>query len=79
MKFFAFLNACYPKTHLTKALNSLGSFRPYGELLENQEEGGSRELFLPENDFQTSFTKNFLKKNPFFGCLGTKRRYKIQA
>ena len=49
-----------PKTHLIKALNSLDSFRIYGKLLENQEEG-SRELFLPENDFQTTSTKNFLK------------------
>ena len=73
------MNVYYPKTHLIKALNSLDSFRPYGKLLENQEEGGSRELFLPENDFQTSSTKNFLKKHPFFGGLGTKQRHEIQA
>ena len=41
----------YPKTHPIKSLNSLDSPRPYERLLENQKPGGSRELFLPENDF----------------------------
>ena len=61
-EFFAFLNVYYPKTHLIKALNSLDSSRPYGRLLENQKTGGSRELFLPENDFQTSSTNIFPKQ-----------------
>ena len=74
------MNAFYPKTRLIKALNSLDSYRPYGKLLEHQEEeGDSGELFLPENDFQTSSAKFFLKKHPFFGGLGTKRRLEIQA
>ena len=30
----------------------LDSSRPYGGLLENKKPGGSRKLFLPENDFQ---------------------------
>ena len=58
-----------------KALSSLDS---YGKLLKNQEKGGSRELFLPENIFQTSSTKIFLKRHSFFGGLGTKRRHEIQ-
>ena len=36
---FAFLDACYPKTHVTKSLNSLDSSRPYGRLLENKKAG----------------------------------------
>ena len=68
-----------PKIHLIKTPNSRYSFRPYGKLLENQEEGGSRELFLPKNDFQTSSIKNVLKKHQFFGCLGTNQRHEIQA
>ena len=62
-KFSAFLNSYYPKTHPIKALNSLDSSRPYGRLLKNQKTEGSRELFLPENNFQTSYTKHFPKKN----------------
>ena len=50
-----------PKTHLLKSLDSLDSSRPYGRLLGNHKKGGSRELCLPENDFQTSSTKNFPK------------------
>ena len=61
--FFAlFLNAYYLKTDLIKSLNFLHSFRPYGRLLQNKKTGGSRELFLPENDFQTS-SKKFFPKN----------------
>ena len=41
--FLIFLNVYNSKTHLIKALNSLDSFRPYGKLLANREEGGSRE------------------------------------
>ena len=53
-KFFAFLNMYLSKTQLIKIHNSLDSSKPYGRLLENQKTGGSRELLLPENDFQTS-------------------------
>ena len=60
--FFAFSNASYPKTHLIQSLNSLESSRPYERLLENQKTGGSKELFLPKNDFQNSSTKIFSKK-----------------
>ena len=35
-KYFAFLNACYPKTHLIKSLNSLDSSRPYGRLRKSK-------------------------------------------
>ena len=41
-KFLAFLNVCYHKTHLIKALYSLGSSRSYGRLLENPKTGGFR-------------------------------------
>ena len=70
-KFCNFLNAYYPKTHSIKSLNSLDSSRRYGRLLENQNTGDSRELFPPENDFQTNSTKKFSKKNPDFGDLKT--------
>ena len=74
-KYFAFLNAYYPKTHLIKSRNSLDSSRSYGGLSENQKTGSSKELFLPENDFQTSSTKFFSKKHPDFGGLETKQRH----
>ena len=50
-----------PKVQLTKIHNSLDSSRPHRRLVENQKRGSSRELFLPENDFQTSSTINFPK------------------
>ena len=50
------------QSQLIKIHNVLDSSRPYGRLLENKKSGGSRELFLPENDFQTSSTVNFPKK-----------------
>ena len=57
--FFVFLNAYYPNTHLIQFFNFVDSSKPYGRLLENQKTGGSKELFLPGNDFQNSFTKIF--------------------
>ena len=39
----------------------IDSFRSYKRPLENQKTEGSRELFLPENDFQTSSIVNFPK------------------
>ena len=70
-KFATFLNAYYLQKHLVESLNSLHSSRPYGRLLENQKRGGSREPFLPENYFQTSSTKFFLKRHSDFGGLET--------
>ena len=35
------------------------------QLLGNQKTGGSRKLFLPENDFQTSSTLRFPKISSF--------------
>ena len=58
---FAFLDAYYPKTHLIKSLNFLDSSRPYERLIENEKTGGSRELFLLENEIQTSSEKMFQK------------------
>ena len=63
-KFFAFLNAYYPKTHLIKVLNSLDSARLNGGLSQYPKTGGFRELFLPENDFKTCSSKHFSKKHP---------------
>ena len=37
------------------------------------------ELFLPENDFQTSFAVNFPKNHPDFGGLETNQRLEIQT
>ena len=78
LKFSAFLNAYLPKTQLIKIHNFFDSFRPYGRLLENQKTRGSRELFLPENVFQTSSAVNFPKKHPDFEGLETNGRHKIQ-
>ena len=78
-KVFAFLNVSYPKIHLIQSLNSLDSSRPYGRLLENQKTRGSKKLFLPKNDFQSSFTKNFPKKHSDIGGLKTNRRHEIQT
>ena len=68
-----------PKTYLIKALNSFGSSRPYKRLLQIQKRGGSRELFLPENDFQPSSTVKFSKNYRDFGGLETNRRHEIQT
>ena len=59
--FLNFRMSITPKTHLIKALNSIDSSRPYKRLLQIQKTGGSMELILPGNDFQTSSTVNFSK------------------
>ena len=65
---------------LLMSTNSLDSSRSYERLLENQKTGGSRELFLPENDFQTSSAVNFpKKKHPDFGGLENNQRNEIQT
>ena len=70
---FEFLNVYYSEIHLIKALNSLDSSKPHNWLLKIQKIGGSRKLFMPENDFQTCFKVNFSKKYPDFGGLKTNR------
>ena len=50
------------QSQLIKIHNVLDSSRPYRRLLGNKKSGGSRELFLPENDFQTSTAVYFPKK-----------------
>ena len=67
------------KTQLIKALHSLDSSRPYERLLENPKTVGSRESFLPEKNFKTWNTVNFLIKHPDFGCLKINLRYEIQT
>ena len=79
LKFFAFLNIYQPKTQLIKIHDSIDSSRQYGRLSENPKTGGSRELFLSENDFQTSAAVNFLKKHQNFSGLETNQRYEIQT
>ena len=76
--FLAFSNVCYPKTHLIKALDSLDSSRPYKRPLKNQNAGGSKKYFLPENDFQTSSTVNFPKKSRVWS-LDTNRKHETQT
>ena len=49
------------KPQLIKIHNSLVSTRLYGRLLENPKTWGSRELFLPENDFKTCSRVNSRK------------------
>ena len=78
-KFLAFLNVYYPKTHLIKSLYSLDSSRSYGRLLENPKTGDSRNLFLPESDFKTSFAVNFQKKHPDFEGLDMNQRHETQT
>ena len=46
---------------------------------KSKKTGGSREVFLPENDFQTSFTVNFPKKHPDFEGLETNQRHENQT
>ena len=48
-KFVAFLNVCYPRTHLFKALNSLYSSRPNGRLSQNPKRGDFREFDMVKN------------------------------
>ena len=64
--FLAFLKVYYPKTHQIKSFNSLDSSRPYRMLLENHTLRASRELFPPENHFQTCTTKIFSEKTSRF-------------
>ena len=64
--FFAFLNACKPKTQQIKALNFIDSSRSYGRLSQNPKTGGFRELLLAENGFKTCSTVNFAKKTSRF-------------
>ena len=45
--------------------------------LENQKTS-SRELFLPENDFQNSSIVNFPKQHPEFEGLEINQRHEIQ-
>ena len=58
-----------------KIVSFLDSSRPY----ENQKTRGSRQLFLPENDFQTSPIKFFQKKHSDFGGLETTIRHETQT
>ena len=46
-------------------------------LLENPKTGGSRELFLPKNNFKTCSTSNFPKRHEYFGGLETSQRHEI--
>ena len=62
-----------------KAVNSLDSSRTYGWVLENPAARGSRELFLPANDFKTCYAAGFPKKLPDFGGLETKQRHELQT
>ena len=78
-KFLAFLNLCYPKAHLIKALYSLDSSRSYGRLLENPKRGSFRDFFLPESDFRTSSAVNFPKKDPDFGEVEANLRHETQT
>ena len=83
-KFRHFWNVYYPKTHLIKALNSLDSSRPNGRLSQNPETRGSRELFLPENDFKTCSAVNFPKNIQILEAPGqrhekTNWRHEIQT
>ena len=61
-----------------KIHNSLDSSRPYGRLLKIRKTGGSRELFLHENHYQTSSAINFPKNQSDFGGLETNQRHGIQ-
>ena len=79
MKFLTFLNVCQPKTQLIKIHNSLDSSRSHGRMLEIKKTGGSRELLLPGNDFQTSSTANYPKKHADLGSLETNQRHETQA
>ena len=79
LKFFAFLNVYYPKTHLIKALSSLDSSRTNGRISKNPKTVEFRELFLPENSFKTCSTVNFPKEHLDFGGLETNRRHEIQT
>ena len=76
--FVAFLNASYPKTHLIQSLNSSDSSKSYGGMLENQKTGSSKELFLPNNDFQNSSLKMFPKKHADIGGLETNKDMKFR-
>ena len=67
-----------PKTHPIKALYSLDSSRSYGRLLENLKTRASRDLFLPESDFNLLYIK-FSKNHPDFGGLETNQRHETQT
>ena len=56
-----------------------GLVRPYGGLLKHPKTEGTKELFLPKNDFKNSTTLNFPKRHPDFGDLETNQRHEIQT
>ena len=76
-KFFAFLNAYYPKIHLIKAPSSLDSSLPNGRLSKNLK----RRLWgiIPaKKQFQILLCSKFSKKkHADFGGLETNRRHEI--
>ena len=77
--FLATLHFYYLKTHLIIALYSLDSSGSYGRLSENSKTGASRELPLPESDFEISSAVNFPQKYPDFGALETNKRHETQT
>ena len=66
-------------THLTKALNSLGSSRTYRRPLESPKPESFRELFILENGFKTCYTVYFSKKHPDLGGLEINGRYEVET
>ena len=77
---FGSFECLYPKTHLIKALYSLDSSRPNGRLSQNPKTGGFRDLFLPENNFETCSAVNFPKKyHPDFGGQETNQKHEIRT
>ena len=61
--FFGIFECLFTLKSIQTMLSTLliDSSRSYKRPLENQKTEGSRELFLPENDFQTSSIVNFPK------------------
>ena len=61
--FFGIFECLFTPKSIQTMLSTLliDSSRSYKRPLENQKTEGSRELFLPENDFQTSSIVNFPK------------------
>ena len=72
---FGIFECLLPQDPSNHALNCLDSSRPNGRISQNPKTGGLRDLFLPENNFKTCSTVNFLKMHPDFGGLETNQTW----
>ena len=70
------------KRHVTKQATKFWNLLILPEHMEEDQKiqrRGSKELFLPKNDFKTFSVVKFPKKHPNFGGLETNQKQEIQT